>query len=482
MKGLLFAGFIFICFLLVACTNTQEITSCPEDTITCPDGSTLVRELPNCEFQDCPQLEKHANNLENTSTVEPDVPNSTNINTTNTGEETIKIAPCFTINNTNTTIPRASSVYKTRQFQFYENNNRYNLFLQNGLLHSSTSIRTPSQEIKGASEEEFFSGIYILSDTKNFHKLSEERGFRIINHTKKRLSKTHVLEEVFFEWRDLKRKECSLESTEQEPTIIVSCRNSDCIVEPDEEIDITISVSQLKKLESSKIQVQIDEGEELINANTGSNAYRYFRATLPPGSLDIGTHRITVNYLEGAKTYTHKQFMYVLEEDELKLELFESADLINEEGDRHLIEYFDNDGKDILLKHNAYIDKVRLSPNTCADLPNKDGSVAFTICYPHKTISLFKDNFIFKITGRQDKEVDNACSFDNLIEVGDDMKLYGRYYWELVKVYSNPKVVAYMDEDEEAVMYQSYGSQAEKYSYSPVRKKSGNSILLCSDN
>lgn len=38
--------------LLAACAQTD--VGCPEDAMICPDGTTVVRSGPNCEFEPCP--------------------------------------------------------------------------------------------------------------------------------------------------------------------------------------------------------------------------------------------------------------------------------------------------------------------------------------------------------------------------------------------------------------------------------------------
>jgi len=34
-------------------TTTSDGKGCPEDARVCPDGTLIVRELPDCEFPDC---------------------------------------------------------------------------------------------------------------------------------------------------------------------------------------------------------------------------------------------------------------------------------------------------------------------------------------------------------------------------------------------------------------------------------------------
>ena len=51
----MFRYFVFL-FLLVGCS--PDLIACPQDAKVCSDGSVVVREGPNCEFADCPSLEK----------------------------------------------------------------------------------------------------------------------------------------------------------------------------------------------------------------------------------------------------------------------------------------------------------------------------------------------------------------------------------------------------------------------------------------
>jgi len=55
MKKLL----ILFLLLLVACASPAELEpiGCPEDAKTCPDGTAVVRVLPDCEFAPCPKEE-----------------------------------------------------------------------------------------------------------------------------------------------------------------------------------------------------------------------------------------------------------------------------------------------------------------------------------------------------------------------------------------------------------------------------------------
>ena len=61
MKQILFL-FVIALFFLIGCTGNSMDNSrvgCTEDARLCPDGTSVVRLLPNCEFEECPTLEKH---------------------------------------------------------------------------------------------------------------------------------------------------------------------------------------------------------------------------------------------------------------------------------------------------------------------------------------------------------------------------------------------------------------------------------------
>ncbi|MAF50468.1 MAG: hypothetical protein CMH64_00080 [Nanoarchaeota archaeon] len=48
---------LFSLFLLNGCVQTP--IGCTEDARVCDDGSVVVRVAPECEFQECPIIEKH---------------------------------------------------------------------------------------------------------------------------------------------------------------------------------------------------------------------------------------------------------------------------------------------------------------------------------------------------------------------------------------------------------------------------------------
>lgn len=45
---------IILVFLLVGLSACQQNVSCTQDVMICPDGSSVGREAPNCEFNKCP--------------------------------------------------------------------------------------------------------------------------------------------------------------------------------------------------------------------------------------------------------------------------------------------------------------------------------------------------------------------------------------------------------------------------------------------
>ncbi|MGV8141238.1 MAG: hypothetical protein ACP5NW_02225 [Candidatus Woesearchaeota archaeon] len=52
---------IFSILLLVGCSVPEGPKACTEEAKICPDGSAVGRTGPNCEFQECPELELEAN-------------------------------------------------------------------------------------------------------------------------------------------------------------------------------------------------------------------------------------------------------------------------------------------------------------------------------------------------------------------------------------------------------------------------------------
>jgi len=46
------------CGKILICPTPTQIIFCPEDIKTCPDGSYVIRQQPNCEFAPCPTSSK----------------------------------------------------------------------------------------------------------------------------------------------------------------------------------------------------------------------------------------------------------------------------------------------------------------------------------------------------------------------------------------------------------------------------------------
>ena len=65
MKSLIFP--IFLMVLISACTQQPEANVCPEDAKLCPDGTSVGRVPPTCEFAACPVIETNETN----ETTEP---------------------------------------------------------------------------------------------------------------------------------------------------------------------------------------------------------------------------------------------------------------------------------------------------------------------------------------------------------------------------------------------------------------------------
>ncbi len=56
MKKLILIGILISVVLISGCVKGP--VGCPEDTKLCPDGSTVVRIPPECEFEECPKIKE----------------------------------------------------------------------------------------------------------------------------------------------------------------------------------------------------------------------------------------------------------------------------------------------------------------------------------------------------------------------------------------------------------------------------------------
>ena len=66
---ILLFGLVIVLFTAVILLNRRNpIQACTMDAKVCPDGSSVGRVLPNCEFAPCPGNQE--------VTPEPDIPNS----------------------------------------------------------------------------------------------------------------------------------------------------------------------------------------------------------------------------------------------------------------------------------------------------------------------------------------------------------------------------------------------------------------------
>ena len=59
MKKIIIFSMIFILILLIGCQN--KLIACTEEAKMCPDGSSVGRTGPNCEFAKCPDSTQIAN-------------------------------------------------------------------------------------------------------------------------------------------------------------------------------------------------------------------------------------------------------------------------------------------------------------------------------------------------------------------------------------------------------------------------------------
>lgn len=71
MKKLFILFTILMIITVSGCIN-EEPVGCPEDAKICPDGTIVVRVGPDCEFEECPEIQDETENktIEEPETIE----------------------------------------------------------------------------------------------------------------------------------------------------------------------------------------------------------------------------------------------------------------------------------------------------------------------------------------------------------------------------------------------------------------------------
>lgn len=299
---------------------------------------------------------------------------------------------------------------------------------------------------------------------KNAVKINDLFAIKFSERTYERIDKIYAKDIIHFRLYNLS-SECAYPIFETKPIVTLTCSGSwigygDCIGPGYSDYMIQLSAWNEKNYSKFDLSLSIDGGDKLLpfSKDKKIEGNAYMRYDIPFGTFRQGTHILTVELDTDDGILLEENYkMLVLADNKIALKPYQRVSVCYPANTPDFIRYYDTTTDGILIKHNYYPDKLSLASNGCTT-----SQTGFTICDNGET---FSGTFDYKILtlknaeswcGPQILDLPESCKRTETIEVGDSFEdRYGTAY-ELVEIYTAPKVVAFKQEKKDWIVYYPY--------------------------
>ena len=296
---------------------------------------------------------------------------------------------------------------------------------------------------------------------QNAIKINELYAIKIINRTYERIDNSDAKEILNFEIYNLSDN-CTAPEYETKPQVTLDCGlrgYGDCIGSKYYDYSIQLSALNTKGYSKFDLSLSIDGGDALLpfskDQHVDGNAY--MRYEIPAGTFSPGTHIMTVELeTDDGIIYKENYNLLILSDDKIAFRKYTRADLCAN-NDVDFISYFNDTPDGIVIRHNYYSNKLTLAPNGCVT-----SQTGFAICDNNEQ---FSGTYDYKILNLQNAKswcvpealnLPDTCKTTEIVQLGDSFKNnYGEEY-KLVKIYDEPKLVAFEDVKKNWITYYPY--------------------------
>ena len=302
-------------------------------------------------------------------------------------------------------------------------------------------------------------GIYT---PQNAVKIDDTYAIKIINKSFERIDGIYYNSSVLFELYYL-NETCSPPQFEKEPLIVLDCIVSnyigDCIFSRNEPVKFGISTHLTENFTFSTMSLSIDDSGALIPTINPEFYFKSFGVeySLPEFAFYPGDHIIKLDFYDGSNLIYSKKYAFtVLQDNQIAIHLFSRAKFCNTNNTADFIRYYSDSSNGAIIRHDYYPANLTLTPGGCIESKGM-----FSACDTGKIFYGYNANKILSLNN-----INSFCEFKvdipetcyNTFEIVEGQSFYANLnqQYVLLKIFSNPKIVALKNVDRNWIEYYPY--------------------------
>lgn len=468
MKEAFLFGVIVLCIVAAGCSNDRNTNN-----ILIEDNSTAAPENSSVNINNASL--NGTVNLSSLPNVSIEITSPSDNITTVLGQETGCAVEKYTIINNLTESPTGYGAIKISKNNIiyifsYSNTGVFNVDALIGRndpplarLYIPTGVYTPEKAVR----------------------IDQHYAIKILNRSYARIDKKNYNETIIFELYNISDG-CIAPEFDTSPLVTVSCggisSSADCIGSRHDEFWIYVGARNQDNHTRFVLSLSIDGGENLLPFSLIKpfflNTQSHYR--IPAYTLEPGTHILTVEIeTEEGVLFKENYKMMVLSDDKIAVRKYMSANFCDSNKSDDFIRYYDDGKEGMFLKHNYYIDgNFTLAVGGCADIPTGlricDEGEKYVGTYDYRILALKNAESACPLT----KTAREECKTRKTIEIGDDYKTREGVEYELVKIYTLPKLVAFKNTDKKWIVYFPYDNNPPFLETVSVESVNGKSVTM----